>query len=163
LYAIRVFGCNGSTDLVVPAIEWTVDPNGDGDFSDHLDVINMSLGSDFGPGDDTDAVASDNAALAGVIVVAAAGNAGDTYYVTGSPGDSGRTVSVASSLDNGLSKTQLVVNSPFNATLQAGNASFGAPLDATGVTGNLVYAQPNDGCSALTNAGDIAGHIALID
>ena len=42
LYAIRVFGCAGSTDEVVPAIDWAVD-NG-------MDVINMSLGAPFGPG-----------------------------------------------------------------------------------------------------------------
>ncbi len=47
LYALRVFGCKGSTGLVVQAIDWAIDPNGDNDFSDHLDVINMSLGSNF--------------------------------------------------------------------------------------------------------------------
>ena len=40
LYAIRVFGCDGSTDVVVDAIEWAVDND--------MDVINMSLGSPFG-------------------------------------------------------------------------------------------------------------------
>ena len=40
LYALRVFGCVGSTDVVVDAIDWAVE-NG-------IDVINMSLGSAFG-------------------------------------------------------------------------------------------------------------------
>jgi subtilisin family serine protease len=48
LYALRVFGCNGGTNVTVAAIEWAIDPNGDGDFEDRLDVINMSLGSNFG-------------------------------------------------------------------------------------------------------------------
>ena len=48
LYALRVFGCSGSTGLVTQALEWAIDPNKDGDFSDHLDVVNMSLGSEFG-------------------------------------------------------------------------------------------------------------------
>ena len=48
LYALRVFGCNGGTGLTVQAIDWAIDPDSDGDFSDHLDVINMSLGSAFG-------------------------------------------------------------------------------------------------------------------
>ena len=48
LYALRVFGCAGSTDVTAAAIDWAIDPNGDGDFADHLDVINMSLGSSFG-------------------------------------------------------------------------------------------------------------------
>jgi hypothetical protein len=48
LYALRVFGCAGSTGLTTLAIDWAMDPNDDGDLSDHLDVINMSLGSAFG-------------------------------------------------------------------------------------------------------------------
>ena len=41
LYAVRVFGCEGSTNVVIEAIEWAIDND--------MDVINMSLGSDFGP------------------------------------------------------------------------------------------------------------------
>ena len=52
------FGCGGSTNLVLQAIDWATDPNGDDDLSDHLDVINMSLGSSFGLDFDADAVAS---------------------------------------------------------------------------------------------------------
>src|SRR6185503_21387620 len=81
LYALKVFGCSGSTGLTTQAINWAVDPNGDGDPSDHLDVINMSLGSNFGTSTDPSAQASTNASLAGVIVVAASGNAGDTHYI----------------------------------------------------------------------------------
>ena len=44
LYAVRVFGCEGSTDVIVDAIEWAVDND--------MDVINMSLGSPFGTKDD---------------------------------------------------------------------------------------------------------------
>ena len=68
LYAVRVFGCDGSTDVVVDAIDWAVDND--------MDVINMSLGSPFGTADDASAMASTNAAKAGVVVVAAAGNNG---------------------------------------------------------------------------------------
>jgi subtilisin family serine protease len=99
LVALRVFGCEGSTAVTDLAIEWAVDPNGDGDFSDHLDVINMSLGSGYGSEYDTSAIASNNAALAGVIVVASAGNSYDTYYITGSPAVATRAISVASSID----------------------------------------------------------------
>src|SRR2546421_1362999 len=45
LYPLRIFGTTGSTNLTTKAIEWAVDPNGDGDFSDRMDIINMSLGS----------------------------------------------------------------------------------------------------------------------
>ena len=30
LYALKVFGAEGSTNLVMDAIEWAMDPNGDG-------------------------------------------------------------------------------------------------------------------------------------
>src|SRR5712691_4942099 len=87
LYAVRVFGCAGSTDVVVDAIDWAVDND--------MDVINMSLGSIFGSKDDPDAVASTNAAKAGVIVVASAGNSGPNQYITGSPAAGDGAISVA--------------------------------------------------------------------
>src|SRR6266699_3020580 len=87
LYAVRVFGCEGPTDVVVDAIEWAVDND--------MDVINMSLGSVFGSKDDPSAVASTNAAKAGVIVVASAGNSGPSPYVTGSPATGDGAISVA--------------------------------------------------------------------
>jgi len=77
LYSIRVFGCQGSTDVTVDAIEWAVDHD--------MDVINMSLGSPFGTAEDPSAVAASNAARAGVIVVASAGNEGSAPYIVGSP------------------------------------------------------------------------------
>lgn len=69
LYMVRAFGCSGSasTAVVVDAIDWAVQHD--------MDVISMSLGSDEGPPDTADSLASTNAANAGIIVVAAAGNA----------------------------------------------------------------------------------------
>jgi subtilisin family serine protease len=95
----RVFGCAGSTAVTALAIDMAVDPNRDGNPSDHVDVINMSLGSAFGTADDPSAAASQNAASNGVVVVASAGNDSDVYYITGSPASSTRTISVASSTD----------------------------------------------------------------
>jgi subtilisin family serine protease len=89
LYAIRVFGCAGSTDVTVDAIEWAVDND--------MDVINMSLGSPFGSADDASAIASTNAAKAGVIVVASAGNSGPSQYITGAPAAGTGAISVAAS------------------------------------------------------------------
>ena len=101
LYAIKVFGCEGSTNLVVEGLDWAMDPNGDGDFSDHLDVVNMSLGAPYGSVQDPDSVASNNAVDAGIAVIASAGNSGDTYEITGSPGNAAKALSVAASEDNG--------------------------------------------------------------
>lgn len=87
LYALKVFGCEGSTDVTVEAIDWAV-ANG-------MDVINMSLGSDYGTADDPSAVAARNAAADGVVVVASAGNAGPNPYLSGSPGSGDGVISVA--------------------------------------------------------------------
>ena len=87
LYAIRVFGCAGSTNVVLDAIEWAV--------TNHMDVINMSLGSDFGSGDAPEAVAASNAAKDGVIVVSSSGNAGSSPYMTGSPASGTNGIAVA--------------------------------------------------------------------
>lgn len=87
LYALRVFGCTGSTDVAVEAIDWAVDHG--------MDVINMSLGSSFGRSNDPDAVAASNAVAAGVVVVASSGNSGQSPYMTGSPASGQGVISVA--------------------------------------------------------------------
>lgn len=174
VYGLRVFGCGGGTNLTVQAIDWAIDPNDDGDFSDHLDVINMSLGSNFGGATNTSSVAADNAALAGVIVVASAGNSGDTYFISGSPGSGGRVLATAGVMDSGLSANSMRVNAPGGIAgfYTVGTAAFGNVPPAGGVTGNVVLGidaadadgpETTDGCSALTNAAAVAGNIALID
>lgn len=87
IYSYRVFGCVGSTNVTVDAINMA--------FDDGMDVINMSLGSVFGDADDASAVASTNAAKAGMIVVASAGNNGANQYITGAPAAGTRAISVA--------------------------------------------------------------------
>ncbi len=170
LYALRVFGCGGSTALTAQAIDWAIDPDGDGDFSDHLDVINMSLGSNYGGPSDLSAEASDAAARAGVVVVASAGNSGDTYFVAGSPGASGRTISVANVTDPGSGAYVQVTAPPSVAgNYSAGTAAFGPPVVDAPVSGDLVLVDDGtvsvtDGCQApFVNAAAVAGHIALID
>ena len=96
LYALKVFNdTEGSTNLVSEAIEWALDPNGDGNMKDHLDVINMSLGSPFGEPGDPSAISADNAANLGIIVVTSAGNEGPIPYITGSPGIAPSVISTA--------------------------------------------------------------------
>jgi len=78
VYALKVFGdAGGSTNLVVDALDWAADPNGDHNFNDHLDVLNMSLGSDFSPADDPENLFVDRATDLGMLSVISAGNGGD--------------------------------------------------------------------------------------
>ena len=66
------------------------------DTSDHVEVINMSLGSDYGQPFDDDLVAAvENATAIGVLTVASAGNGGDCPYVAGTPAAARTALSVA--------------------------------------------------------------------
>ncbi|HEX7840239.1 MAG TPA: S8 family serine peptidase, partial [Kofleriaceae bacterium] len=92
LYAVRVFGCSGTTDVVAEALEWAVDND--------MDVVNLSLGAAFGTPDSVEAVAADSAVAAGVVVVAAAGNDGvdslvPVPYLVSSPAASSKAIAVA--------------------------------------------------------------------
>lgn len=89
LRAYKVFGCDGtvSEDIVVAAIDQAV--------ADHVDVINMSLGSSFGTADDLQIRAVDNAGRSGVLVVVSAGNDGPGAYLTGTPATADTAVAVA--------------------------------------------------------------------
>jgi len=163
LYALRVFGCDGSTDLTEQAIEWAMDPNDDGNFSDHLDVINMSLGSNFGSEYDSSAVASNNAAQAGIIVVTSSGNSGDVYYITGAPGMARYAISTAASVDSGAVVSAFEATAPaaLVGTHPAVEASFGTDPGTPGVTANVATTTPANGCTTI--AEDLTGKIALID
>jgi subtilisin family serine protease len=94
LLAYKVLDSNGGgwTSDILAGIERMVDPNGDGDLSDHAAVANMSFG---GPGYSDDAMsrAVDSAVSAGVVVVVAAGNLG-RYQSVSSPGTAGSAITV---------------------------------------------------------------------
>jgi subtilisin family serine protease len=96
IVALKVFGCEGSTDLVVDALEWvaayTAVP---ANAATTIDVVNMSLGAPFGRADNPDSVATNALVDAGVVVVASAGNSGPNAYITGSPGAATKAISVA--------------------------------------------------------------------
>ena len=133
IYAIRVFGCAGSTDVTVDAIEWAV--------ANEMDVINMSLGSAFGSKDDPSAVASTNAAKDGVIVVTSAGNSGPNQYITGAPGTADGAIATAASDPWESTPGVTVTTAPGGLSLTAINANghtFSGPL-----TGPLVVLKDN--------------------
>ncbi len=163
LYALRVFGCSGATNLVPEAIDWAVDPNGDGDPSDHLDVINMSLGSPYGTDYSADSVASDNASLAGMIVAAASGNDSDTQYITSEPGVATRAISVAASTNPQSIMDGFTVNVPTPVTNYGSLNALNGWTSITSRTGDLKYYAANPGACTALPAGTFTGKIALVD
>ncbi|WP_233245540.1 S8 family peptidase [Salinibacterium hongtaonis] len=155
LYALRVFGCAGSTNVTVAAIDWAV--------ANDMDVINMSLGSSFGRADDPEAVASANAIGAGVVVVASAGNAGPSPYITGSPGSGEGVISVAAvDSTESFPGASVTVNGVVVPAINANGADLsGIPaLTVVRLVDNPATAENEAlGCStaAYTSNGVVAG------
>lgn len=169
IYALKVFGCRGSSDVVDAAIEWAVDPNQDGDFSDKVDVINMSLGSSFGTPYDSTVLAVENAAKLGIIVVTSAGNTGDVHYAVGSPGIAPHAIAVAASgIDASDPKAPVDMNmASFSARGPSRDGSRLKPdLAAPGVS--TISAQQGTGSGGTAKSGTsmaapvVAGIMALL-
>jgi hypothetical protein len=171
VYALKIFGCSGSSALLTQAVEWALDPNGDGDPSDHLDVLNISLGTPFGSNDDPDAIAISNAAAAGMTVVSSAGNLNGAFFAIASPGSAQRAITV------GASSTTLTasagVHAPSVSVLpdsargpQRGVTTLKPDLLAPGNA--IVAAQVGSGSNAVTGSGpdiavpQVAGAVALL-
>ena len=186
LYALRVFGCSGDTNAVSKALDWAADPNGDGNFADHLDVVNMSLGTDYAAPDDPDALAADALTLLGTTVVAAAGNGGDLQDIAGSPAAGNRVISVAASQDAQTVYDALQVTAPaaLAGTIAGQENSAYDWLDKPAVSGAVVSLDPAfnaaaagsytaasmaatnaDGCSTFSDAqkAAVAGKIVWLE
>ncbi len=146
----------------IEALDRATDPDDNGNTSDHLDVVNMSIGGDFGDPTYGWAYAADVASQVGVVVVSSAGNGGDTYFIQGDPSTANRAISVAASSDGSLGFE--ILQSPLSGIYEAASASFGPSI--YDVTGTLELANDGSGaptlaCNALT--GFTSGNIALID
>jgi subtilisin family serine protease len=171
LYAVKVCSavsssCSGIA--LIQGMEFSVDPDGDGDPSDAVDVINMSLGSTYGqPFDDDLVLAVDNATALGVLTVASAGNSADKPYVTGTPAAARTALSVAqtqvprASLPQLLvtnSSTQYILSAVFQSWSVAPQGVFG-PFPV--VSADSIEPGNGNGCAPFT--ADLAGKIVLID
>jgi len=136
LYMVRVFGCTGSTNVVTEAIDWAV--------HNDMDVISMSLGGTFGTRTNSDSIASDNAAKAGIVVVAAAGNAGPAPYLTGDPASATDSISVAA-----MDARQFVVGG-VHIALSSGSGADGVEANSLALPHGSVLAV------ILSNAGRLS-------
>jgi subtilisin family serine protease len=147
LYALKVFGAEGTTNVVVNALEWAMDPNGDGDLSDRVDVVNMSLGSPWGAASDSnpDVVATNMAVALGTVVVASAGNEGDSSYVTGAPAVADKAISVAASSTGFVTLPTVKYGMGSSVPYMPGNAFSAA------VTTELVDVDAVDGNTQIPN------------
>lgn len=171
LFALKVFGANGSTgdSVVIAALEYAADPNGDGDPSDELDVVNLSLGSGFGNGHILYSEAIRNLSAGGTAVVCSGGNSGDISYIVGSPGVADEALSVAASVDDmdqnwKFRAVKFTTVAKPEILVEAIEGTIGKPLKDSGtVVGPLVPAGIADRDFSPELAAAVAGKIALID
>ena len=173
LYAVKVCSsvatsCSGVA--LIQAMDFAVDPNGDGSTDDAVDIINMSLGSPYGQVHFDDlSQAVENATLVGTLTVASAGNSGDKPYVTGSPAAAPSALSVAQTQVPSAVQALMEVLAPpsIAGTYQAVFQPWSVPLETAGAKqGTLQYGDGAggnlDGCLAFA-AGSLAAKIVLVD
>jgi minor extracellular serine protease Vpr len=175
LIALRVCSVSGRCSGLglLQAVDWALDPNGDGDTDDAVDVINMSIATTRGQIEDDLSAASETAVSLGVVVVASAGNYSNLPYTVGSPSTADGVISVAQTRMPSTSAVALTVNTPSSIAGSYRNTLtyLELPVTAT-VSGEVAYS--GRGCPAGTVLfppnpkadpvlADVAGKIALIE
>ncbi len=171
LYAVKVCSavatsCSGVA--ILQGIDWALDPNGDGDISDAVDIVNLSLGSAYGQAEDDSSAALDNLVRAGVVAVVSAGNSADRPFIVGSPSTSPRVISVAQTAlpDDKLYSIQVVsptIPGLADNTIRNAKHQSWSPLPTAPLTAALAQPTGNrEGCTADTFAGFPAGAVALV-
>lgn len=171
IFAIKVCSsvtpaCSGVA--LIQAMDLAVDPDGDGDLSDHVDIINMSLGSVYGQAFDDDlSAAVDNATAAGVLTVASAGNSSNKPHVIGSPAAAPTALSVAQTHVPSAVQPQLTVIAPDDTSFDITPVHQPWSVEPTDVVqGPLVFAgtvevDNNLGCDPFTT--DLTDAVVLMD
>ena len=173
VYALKVFGCQGTTTYDLAALDRVLDPNQDGDFSDQLDIVNLSLGSDDTPVDDPENAVIDVLTRHGVLTVTSAGNNGDLTDTGGVPANAVSGLSVASSVDAYQLRDGLKVDAPSavagispsqfsDAYDWAANGPTGQPVSGSVVT---IPRTNADGCDPLSkaDAARVKGKVAWLE
>ncbi|MBG0739887.1 S8 family serine peptidase [Paeniglutamicibacter antarcticus] len=158
LVSLRVFGCEGSSDVVGLALDKVLDPNNDGDFSDRANVVNMSLGSDYSPTDDPENDIVDALTGLGVLSVVASGNAGDFYDIGGSPGNAKSSLTVANSVGSQAAVDRIDVLAPADkagsvAGQYSSNFNYSDPSVTPAMLKGTVQFAPdsnNTGCTEFS-------------
>jgi len=102
VFAYKVLDENGEgyTSWFLSAFERAMDPNQDGNLSDHHDIISISAGNPEGSVSDLMSTAATQAVNAGITVIAAAGNNGPTMNTISSPAIAKQVIAVGASIEN---------------------------------------------------------------
>ncbi|GAB4526069.1 MAG: hypothetical protein OHK0046_42530 [Anaerolineae bacterium] len=164
LYALKIGDCESSVSLVggLQAWDWAMDPNGDGDPSDRMHVINNSWGSSFGNANEIGEQQMNRLVAAGIVFTGSAGNSSDIFFIAGAPNTADASISTASVLDGGDGFVAVAAEAAaLTATYQANTADYGGSIDTLPGEYEIAVADPIDACTPLTNAADVAGKVVL--
>jgi minor extracellular serine protease Vpr len=156
--AYRVFGCGGSSsdDVIIAAMERAL--------SDGMNVVNMSLGRNFGWPEWPTAKAATRLVNKGVVVASSFGNEGANGLYSGAVAAVGEKVIGVASFDNTFINIPAFSISPDNKLIGSLPAG-GAPPPP--LSGNLLMARTGtttataDACNPLA-AGSLTGKAVLI-
>ncbi|MGS0498530.1 S8 family serine peptidase [Pseudoalteromonas mariniglutinosa] len=167
LYVYSVCGGGCPSAAQASALEAAMDPNGDGDISDRVDVINMSLGGEFG-GTYIDGGAQyliQKAVDLGVNVVISAGNDGDNPFRVGGPSTTPNALSVGAmthpTLDVGVASGTVLGE---EVVFQPSGFGPQTAFAMTDTDAELVYpAENQNGCVEFSPETDFSGKAVLID
>jgi len=163
LYALKVFGDNGgSTDLTGAALDWVGQALTEGK---DINVLNLSLGSDYGAPDDPDNAKIDALTARGVLPVIASGNADDFTDIGGSPGNAEGALTVAASATGQSLYDGVEATAPADVA-KTWRAQYSQNFQGTlPVEGDVVVPSTNvDGCAAFSadEAAKIAGKVVWL-
>lgn len=156
--------CSGAAQLA--ALEAAMDPNGDGDISDRVDVINMSLGGDFGSSRGG-AVQEllDQAANLGVVSAISAGNDGPTPYIVGGPSTTKNVISVGA-MTHPVTKIAVLDSTVASESITTVGAGFNptSVFSFDNTKADLVYPAANQtACEAFAADVDFTGKTVVVD
>ncbi|MFJ3034014.1 S8 family serine peptidase [Curtobacterium pusillum] len=163
LYALKVFGDGGgSTDLTGAALDWVGQALTEGK---DINVLNLSLGSDYGAPDDPDNAKIDALTARGVLPVIASGNADDFTDIGGSPGNAEGALTVAASATGQSLYDGVEATAPADVA-KTWRAQYSQNYQGTlPVEGDVVVPSTNvDGCAAFSadEAAKIAGKVVWL-
>jgi len=167
VYPLKVFGCTGSTDVVIPALDRALDLKGDGSMV-KADIVNLSLGADYATVDDPENDVVNALAAQGVLPVIAMGNNGDLTDTGGAPGNAVGALAVASTVDSYQQMDGLRVDAPADvAGIVTGQNSVAYDwANSAPVEGEVVALSSDnaDGCDPLSaaDAAAVAGNVAWL-
>jgi minor extracellular serine protease Vpr len=169
LYALKVFGKEGSTSdiAVIAALEYAADPSEKADPTDHLDVVNLSLGGGFGKPKILYTEAIKNLTKGGTVVVASAGNSGDNPYIVGAPSTADEAISVAAGIDDmpqniAIPAVALKIGTT-EKLLEKVEGTIGSSAIDSHLIGTLVYLGNGADPIAEDVKAAVKGKIAFID